>query len=577
VTEIRSETGAENKTRPQRTMPFLTRLVAYSPGLYALATLGWVIFHLWPLVPGLLGKALFDVIEGRAPAGLTVWTLIGLTVAIGLARCAAIIGATVAWAGWYQRARGLIQYNLLRRVFSRPGAQAVPGTMGESISTVRDDSDDIAQMGGWGFDLFSGLVFVVGGVGILLWVDVTVTLMVMLPLAVVLVVAQLLRSRAYRVREQSRAATARVAGTIGDIVTGVRAIKAADKEEQVIGRLRAHNEVRRRAMVRDRVQSLALDSVFNSTASLGAGLVLLVAAGRMRAGTFTVGDFVLFSTYLMQIADYTGFMGYLVRTYQQAGVSFARATTLLQGAQPMTLVHHRPLYSRGGETEPGAAPEAEPLQRFEVRSLSYTFPGTDRGVHDVSFDVRPGTITVITGEVGSGKTTLLRAMLGLYEGATGEIWWNGERVDDPAEFLVPPRVAYTPQTPRLLSGTLRENVLLGLPDDGRAERAVHQAVLGVDLGQIPGGLDAQVGVRGVRLSGGQVQRAAAARMFARSAPLMVMDDLSSALDVETERELWRGVLSTSATCIVVSHRPAVLEQADQVVLMQKGRVVSTST
>ena len=144
MTKIRGETGAETNIRPHRTMSFLTRLVAYSPGLYTLATLGWVVFHLWPLVPGLLGKALFDVIEGRAPAGLTVWTLIGLTVAVGLARSAAIISATVAWAGWYQRARGLIQYNLLRRVFSRPGAQAVPGTMGESISTVRDDSDDIA-------------------------------------------------------------------------------------------------------------------------------------------------------------------------------------------------------------------------------------------------------------------------------------------------------------------------------------------------------------------------------------------------------------------------------------------------
>ncbi|MER6503590.1 ATP-binding cassette domain-containing protein [Streptomyces sp. NPDC001455] len=416
MTEIHSETGAETNTGPQRTMPFLTRLVAHNPGLCTFATLGWVVFHLWPLVPGLLGKALFDVIEGRAPAGLTIWTLIGLTVAVGLARCVAIIGATVAWAGWYQRARGLIQYNLLRRVFSRPGAQAVPGTMGESISTVRDDSDGIAQMGGWGFDLFSGVVFVVGGVGI-----------------------------------------------------------------------------------------------------------------------------------------------------------------LLQGTQPMTLVHHRPLYVRGGEPEREAVPNAEPLQRLEVRSLSYTFPGTDRGIQDVSLDIRPGTITVITGEVGSGKTTLLRAMLGLYEGATGEIWWNGERVDDPAEFLVPPLVAYTLQTPRLLSGTLRENVLLGLPDDGRAERAVRQGVLDVDLGQIPGGLDAQVGVRGVRLSGGQVQRVAAARMFARSAPLMVMDDLSSALDVETERELWRGVFSTSATCIVVSHRPAVLERADQVVLMQQGRVISTST
>lgn len=195
-------------------------------------------------------------------------------------------------------------------------------------------------------------------------------------------------------------------------------------------------------------------------------------------------------------------------------------------------------------------------------------------MREASFTLRPGTVTVVTGPVGSGKTTLLRTVLGLYAPQDGEIRWNGERVDAPGDFMVPPRVAYTPQNPALLSGTIKENVLLGLPDDGRVERAAALAVLGPDLERLGGGLDTEIGVRGVRLSGGQAQRTAAARMFARDSALLVMDDLSSALDVETEQELWRRVFATSATCLAVSHRPALLERADQVLLLKDGRIVA---
>ncbi|WP_405083930.1 ABC transporter ATP-binding protein [Microbispora sp. NBC_01389] len=553
---------------------FLWRLITYSPWRYLLAASAWAVFHLWPLLPGVLGKLLFDVLEGRAPAGITVWTVVAVAVGAGLARCVAIVGATVAWAGWYLRARGLIQRNLLALVFRKPGAQPLPAAAGENISTLRDDSDAIAMMGGWGFDMMSGLIFAGGGLAILLSVDVQVTLVVMAPLAVVLVLAQLARARAYRIRVRSRAATAQVTGTIQEIVSATRAIKAAGREREVVARLRRDNEARKTAMIRDKVQSLAIDSVFNSTASVGSGLILLLAAGRMRSGEFTTGDFVLFSTYLMQVADYTSFMGYLVRTYQQARVSFVRAAAMLPGTPSRTLVEHHPLHLREDASLTTAPPEPEPLRELEARSLTHVFPGSGRGVREASFTLRPGTVTVVTGPVGSGKTTLLRTVLGLYAPQDGEIRWNGERVDAPGDFMVPPRVAYTPQNPALLSGTIRENVLLGLPDDGRVERAAALAVLGPDLERLGGGLDTEIGVRGVRLSGGQAQRTAAARMFARDSALLVMDDLSSALDVETEQELWRRVFATSATCLAVSHRPALLERADQVLLLKDGRIVA---
>lgn len=179
--------------------------------------------------------------------------------------------------------------------------------------------------------------------------------------------------------------------------------------------------------------------------------------------------------------------------------------------------------------------------------------------------------------MGSGKTTLLRALLGLLPGQSGEVRWNGVTVADAAAFFTPPRCAYTGQVPRLFSQTLRENVLLGWPaSSDELARAVDAAVMASDLEELSDGLETVVGARGVKLSGGQVQRAAAARMFVRDPELLVVDDLSSALDVHTEALLWERLDAVRRagrpTCLVVSHRRAVLRRADQVIVLKDGRI-----
>jgi ABC-type multidrug transport system fused ATPase/permease subunit len=227
--------------------------------------------------------------------------------------------------------------------------------------------------------------------------------------------------------------------------------------------------------------------------------------------------------------------------------------------------------------------------------------GKPAGIEDVSFELALGTLTVVVGRIGSGKSTLLRALLGLLPLDGGEIRWNGQLVDDPATFLQPPRAGYTPQVPGLLSATLRENVLLDWPaTDDQVDRAVWDAVLERDVAEFPEGLDTLIGVRGRRLSGGQAQRTALARMLVRRPELLVMDDVSSALDVETEQVLWRRLLGRDTgrgevlsltvarrddraptayvpTCLVVSHRRAVLERADQVLVLKEGRIVDRGT
>jgi ABC-type multidrug transport system fused ATPase/permease subunit len=182
-----------------------------------------------------------------------------------------------------------------------------------------------------------------------------------------------------------------------------------------------------------------------------------------------------------------------------------------------------------------------------------------------------GGFTVITGPAGAGKTTLLRALLGLMPVRGGAVLWNGEPVEDLAGFLVPPRCAYVPQVPRLFSESLRDNVLLGI-DDADLAAAVHGAVLDDDVAAMPDGPATELGSRGVRLSGGQLQRAAIARALVRRPELLVLDDVSSALDVHTERQLWDRLLAgRDRTLLVVSNRQATIGRADRVIRIEDGR------
>jgi ATP-binding cassette subfamily B protein len=170
----------------------------------------------------------------------------------------------------------------------------------------------------------------------------------------------------------------------------------------------------------------------------------------------------------------------------------------------------------------------------------------------------------------------VRVLLGLLPKAEGEILWNGKIVEDPGVFFVPPRCYYTAQVPRLFSNTLRNNILLGMDkNEDELQHAIQLSIMEDDLESFEKGYETMIGARGVKLSGGQVQRTAAARMFIRQPELLVFDDLSSALDVETERLLWERLFEQEdTTCLVISHRRPILRRADQILVMKKGRIVA---
>jgi ATP-binding cassette subfamily B protein len=308
------------------------------------------------------------------------------------------------------------------------------------------------------------------------------------------------------------------------------------------------------------------------------GLILLLAAQSMRNGSFSVGDFALFVYYLGFVTDFTQFYGRYMAHYQQTCVSFQRFADLMEGTPIERLVSHNPLHLRDKLTVKAKMniSEADKLEAIEVKNLSYKHEGSDSGISDVSFKLKRHSFTVICGKIGSGKTTLLRTLLGLLPSGSGEIIWNGKAVNDPSEFFVYPRSAYTAQIPHLLSDTVRDNILLGIHSEGAdIDKAIYSAVLEKDIDTLESGLETMVGPRGVKLSGGQVQRVAAARMFARDAELLVFDYISSALDVETEGLLWERIFKEkNKTCLVVSNRKTALQHADHIIVLDNGRIAA---
>lgn len=567
-----------------RTIPLNWRLVRHSPRVYALHCLFHILFIVAPVGLGLLEKAVFDRITGAAPAGPDLWTLLALYVGVGAAQVAASFGDVWHEATFRYDANTLLRRNLLAGLLRRPGALPPPVPAGEALNRYRDDVDEVSDFPLWLPHVAGYLLLFAAAVAIMARVNLTITLVVFLPLFGLVGVARLAWSRLLRYYEERAAADDRVSGFLGEALGAVQALKVAGAEAAAVRHLGRLNEARRRAAVRERLLQEVMFSLTDSLVVFGTGVVLLLAGRALAEGSFSVGDFALFITYLWHTVEVPALLGTFVGDYKQQSAAIGRLRELLPGEPAAALVEPQARVLGGlapGEVDgqPAADVPGEP-PLLEVRGLTYRHPGSGRGVEGVSLRLPRGSLTVVTGRVGAGKSTLLRAILGLLPAQAGEVRWLGAPVADPAAFFRPPRSAYTPQAARLFSETLRENIALGAAA-GEAElaAAVRDAALEPDLATMPEGLETLVGPRGVRLSGGQVQRAAAARMLVRRPALLVCDDLSSALDVETEATLWGRLLGAPSgprpaplTVLAVSHRPALLRRADQVIVLKDGRV-----
>jgi len=601
-------------------------LIRFRPWYFIATLVFGVIFIVTELLPGLITRRFFDELTGEAPAAFGLMTLLGLLVGVQLGRM--IVNVLYEWGGWAVRATNgvLMRVNFMHNLLAKPAARPLPVDSGDAIHRLGRDIGDFSDFPTWlPQEVGQGIFFLIAVI-IMARINPWITLVAVLPLMAVFFINRIAWKRFLQYDRATRVASSRVTGFLGEILGGVQAVKVADAERGALHYFNTLNEARRVAGVRQNTFLTLTFAAGQSMGDIAVALVVLMAGQTLQSGAMTVGDFTLFVSYLTIAVNFPANLGAFISEVAQQRVVLDRLQEMHPDAPPESIITHRPIYEKGDvpRLSMPVKTAADRLERLEVVGLTYMHrsgsagpeekgrkgerekggsetgrvdslpipsapPHPTAGISDITFTLPRGSFTVVTGRVGSGKTTLLRALLGLLPPDGGQVRWNGALVSDAGTFFIPPRSAYTPQVPRLFSETLRDNILMGLPEsEADLARALCAAVLEPDIATLEAGLDTVVGPRGVRLSGGQVQRSAAARMLVRDAELLVFDDLSSALDVETEQLLWERLVGAPEermagearpawarpTCLVVSHRRPALRRADHIIVMEGGRIAA---
>jgi ATP-binding cassette subfamily B protein len=462
-----------------------------------------------------------------------------------------------------------------------PPSDRLPASPGEAVGRFRDDVEDLIWFVDVWVDVAGGLVFTLAAVAVMATRNWLVTLVVVVPLVGVLLATRWLSQLVRRNHQQMREQGSSVTDFVADLFAGVLTLKTAGAEDRALARFRERNARRRQAAMRAQLATDLMASLSSASVGLTVGLVLLLGAAAMRQGSFTVGDLALFTSYASALVGLPRWLGRMISRQREATVALSRLARLEPDRRVDQVLEPTPMPIRvntSPASERRPAFTGPPFVSLDVSGLTARYAINGAGVVAVDLSVPAGSLTVVTGAVGSGKTTLLRALLGLIPIETGSIRWNGERVSDPGSLLVPPRVAYAGQVPRLVSAPLEENLRLGWPASAADLRwALAVSQFEADLAALPLGFATLIGPRGSRLSGGQSQRAALARAVLRQPELLILDDVSSALDTQTEERLWQALKDMGASILVASHRRAVLQRADRIVVLDRGRVVAAGS
>jgi ATP-binding cassette subfamily B protein len=301
---------------------------------------------------------------------------------------------------------------------------------------------------------------------------------------------------------------------------------------------------------------------------LGISMVITLLAGGhlVIAHRISVGDFVAFNTYMVMLIWPIIAVGWVVNLFQRGTASVQRIDELLQ-AEPAI---------DDSSADPSIGPDTVLNGEIEFRHLSFSY-GETPVLRDISLNIPAGSSLAIVGPTGCGKTTLVNLLSRLYEAPSGSLLIDGRPVRDYPLAVLRRNIGMVPQETFLFSDTIGENLAFGAPDASEDEMllAAEAAHIRAEFEEFPQGYATMVGERGVTLSGGQKQRAAIARALLRRPAILILDDALASVDTYTEERILGGLGSYTAasTTILISHRVSTVRNADQIAVLDRGRIV----
>ena len=440
---------------------------------------------------------------------------------------------------------------------------------GDLMSRATNDLSAVRMMVGPAvMYLANTLITAVVSLSLMFSLDVWLTIIVLLPLPIVSITVRMFGTAIHKTFEEVQEKLSDMSAVVQESLTGVRVVRAYRQEEAEIARFRDSNT----DYLRHNRRLSRLQGAFFPTMSLFLGISALLAlwlgSRDVTSGRLTVGELVAFNAYLAQLAWPMIAFGWVTNLLERGMASWKRMLGVMDTVPAVR------------DEDTSEAPREAPLAgAIEFRNVTFLY-GNREVLSDVSFSVKAGETVAIVGATGSGKSTLVNLLPRLHNPPRGTVFIDGRDVRDIPLLELRGMIGFVPQEPFLFSYTLADNVAFGVPgvrqsDPARVEAAAAVAQLDKDVRDFPQGYETMVGERGITLSGGQKQRTAIARAVVTNPRILVLDDALSAVDTYTEEEILSRLrrVMKERTSIIISHRISTVREADQIVVLDAGRVV----
>ena len=515
--------------------------------------------------PWLLGQTV-DTLDQNAVVDVWVLSALGLVFAYAISRLAALVfseGREVLFTAVSQHAiRALTGYvfahlhrlpmpfhlsrqtGSLDRLIDR-GTKAVDFLLRYVAFNVGPTLIELVIVSGIVWALFGGIYALVIG----------------LTMAAYILLTLQITTWRLRFRRTMNAADNMVAGRLVDSFVNVETVRLFGNESYEESRLDEGLATYETAANRSRFSLMLLNLSQTLVVLTGVTVVLVLAALDVQSGLLTVGAFVTLNTYMLQAFQPLNFLGSVYREIRQSLIDMENLFEVI--SEPVEADRYRE-----------RALSEQSLIQFQNVKFGYE---SDRLIlSDVTFTIPLGQTVAVVGETGSGKTTLARLLLRFYDPIAGEISIGGVNIQNVSRYALRQRIGVVPQETVLFNDTLRYNIAYGNHDASMAQidAAVEVAGLTGFVRALPGGLETEVGTRGLKLSGGEKQRVAIARAVLKEPAIMIFDEATSSLDTATEAAIQANLERVAAqqTTLIIAHRLSTVTHADRIVVLADGRV-----
>jgi len=558
---------------------------SYAVGGVMLVLTNWVVVR----IPALIGDAL-TILQEQGPVALQqsrdlAFELMGLALLVIAVR-------TLSRVMFFNPGRD-IEHNVRSDLFGHLLTLQRPYFMntkiGELVSIASNDTNSVRLLMGFaGLQVLNVAVAIPMHLYQMFATDVVLTLWCLAPVTIGAVAMRYTVRRFFGMIRESMALLAALSDRVFESYTGIGTVRAHGTEAAAAARFEEVNQKYLNLALRTATLRSFGMPLLGLSGMAGTGIVLWVGGDRVIAGLMPVGAMATFTALLISLVSILTSLAWVLAAIGRGFIAMGRVNAVM-------------------ETKPGLPEVEETLDvtappKLELRNLTMTYPDGDKpALHGINAVVRPGQTLGIFGKTGSGKTTLVNVLSRVHAPPAGTVLVNDLDIMrvELSEFRA--ALAVVPQTPFLFSTSLRENIRLGSANlraalkeaqptsmadeaDDRLVKVLEATALTDDVDALPDGLATVVGERGVMLSGGQRQRTALARALYCERPLLILDDVLSAVDQGTEtrmveaiRGLGQGGEGVSPTTVIVSHRTSVLEHVDEILVLEEGRVIERGT